>query len=96
MSAKEKVLSFAGCIVLFAFLCVGIFGENGLADLNSLKEQFSQVVDRNEKLRLENKILLNEIDRLNKDLEYVGNLARRELGYVSEGEFVFKSRTKSR
>ncbi len=96
LSTKEILLTFAGSIVLFAVLGVGVFGDGGLKDLDSLKDQYCQVIEKNDSLRVENKTLLYEIDRLNKDLEYVGNLARRELGYVSEDEFVFKSRTKSK
>ena len=94
MSVNEKIVSVAGGLLLFAFLCLGIFGENGLMGLIGLKKQYSRVVEKNEMLQSENKMLLHEIERLNNDLEYVGNLARRELGYVSEEEFVFKSRKK--
>jgi biopolymer transport protein ExbD len=47
-------------------------------------------LERIKKLEQQNKALLEEIERIHKDKEYVESLGRRELGLVKEGEILYR------
>ncbi|GAI05136.1 unnamed protein product, partial [marine sediment metagenome] len=67
-----------------------IFGEHGFIDLNILKTERNQLVEKNEQLTHENISLSIEIDRLKHDPKYIENIARQELGMVGEDELILK------
>ena len=96
MDLKDRALLVASSIILVFILSMSVFGENGLMDLRRLQAEHRRLVEENDNLKQENKSLRDEIDRLKNDLEYVGKLARRDLGYVSEDEFIFKAAPKTK
>jgi len=67
-----------------------IFGENGLVDLNLLREQRDSLLEKNRILEQESLSLYREIDRLKHDLKYIENVARQELGMIKKEEVIFK------
>jgi len=90
MTKKQGIfLSIAG-LLLFSLLFFIIFGEHGFIDLNVLKKERDQLVQKNELLTHKNMSLSIEIDRLNYDPQYIENIARQELGMVAEDELILK------
>jgi cell division protein FtsB len=90
MTRKQGVfLSIAG-VLLFSLLFFIIFGEHGLIDLNTLKNERDQLAEKSEQLTRKNLSLSVEIDRLKHDPKYIENVARQELGMVGEDELILK------
>ena len=77
-------------MLMFFMLLFILFSDNGYLDLQSLKSEKERLIERNRQLEHENVVLYREIDRLKNDLEYIENVARRELGMVKKEEMVFK------
>jgi cell division protein FtsB len=90
MKTRDKIFFSALFAFLVLILFLAIFGNKGFIDLNRLKQQHNLVVNKNIQITLENKYLIDEINRLKHDLDYIETVARRELGLVSEDELVFK------
>jgi cell division protein FtsB len=80
----------------FIFIFLGLiaawlgFGERGFLHLYQVDHEREARLERIKKLEQENKELLEEIERLRKNKEYVESLARRELGLVREGEILYR------
>ena len=68
------------------------FGDYNRSDLNSMKEEISQISIENEELLLKNKLLEEERDKLSSGREALEGVARSELGLIKPGEtfYVFK------
>ena len=90
MSTKQNILLALAILCLFSLLLFIVFGESGLADLNLLKQERDRIREKNERITEENIANYREIERLKNDLEYVGQVARDELGMVREDEVIIK------
>lgn len=90
MSARNKILLSLSIVALFALLLFLVFNEYGLADLRSLRQERDRLLQKNAQLEQENLSLYRQIDRLQKDLDYIESVARQELGMVGKDEVVFK------
>ena len=90
MKTREKILLSFAILTLFSMLFFVIFGENGLADLNLLKQERSLLLEKNQALEQKNIALYREIHRLKNDLKYIESVARRELGMIRKDEVIFK------
>jgi cell division protein FtsB len=81
---------------LFIFMFLGLvgawlgFGERGFIHLYQKDKEREARLERIKKLEQQNKALLEEIERIHKDKEYVESLGRRELGLVKEGEILYR------
>ncbi len=93
MTRKQSILFSLAVMLMFSLLLFIIFGEHGLIDLNTLKAQKVQLVEKNEQLARKNISLSVEIDRLKHDPHYIENVARQELGMVGENELILKPRS---
>jgi len=93
MTRKQSLFLSVAALVLVSLLFFIIFGEHGLIDLNSLKNERNQLIEKSEKLTLKNCSLSVEIDRLKHDPKYIENVARQELGMVGEDELILKPRS---
>ncbi|MEJ2727988.1 MAG: septum formation initiator family protein [Deltaproteobacteria bacterium] len=93
MTRKQSVFLSVAVLVLVSLLFFIIFGEHGLIDLNSLKNERNQLTVKSEQLTLKNHSLSVEIDRLKHDPKYIENVARQELGMVGEDELILKPRS---
>jgi cell division protein FtsB len=93
MTTKQSVFLSIGVLVLVSLLFFIIFGEHGLIDLSSLKNERNQLIEKSEQLSRNNYSLSVEIDRLKHDPKYIENVARQELGMVGEGELILKPRS---
>jgi cell division protein FtsB len=90
MTRKHSISISIEVFLLFSLLFFIIFSEHGLVDLNMLKKERDQLVEKNEILRNENLILSAEIDRLQHDPKYIESIARQELGMVGQDELILK------
>jgi cell division protein FtsB len=81
-------------ITLFLFgLIIGWlgFGERGFIHLYRMEKQKQAYMEKIRKLQGENRKLLDEINRLRHDEEYMISLARRELGLIKDDEVFYRS-----
>jgi cell division protein FtsB len=92
MTRKQGVFLSIAVVLLFSLLFFIIFGEHGLIDLNTLKNERDQLAEKSEQLTRKNLSLSVEIDRLKHDPKYIENVARQELGMVGEDELILKPR----
>ena len=90
MTRKQSIFISVAVVLLFSLLCFIIFSEHGLVDLNTLKKERDQLVEKNERLSYENLTLSAEIDRLQHDPKYIESIARQELGMVGQDELILK------
>jgi cell division protein FtsB len=93
MTRKRNIFFAIAVLVLFSLLFFIFFGEHGLIDLNTLKNERAQLAEKSEQLTRQNLTLSVEIDRLIHDPIYIENIARQELGMVGEDELILKPRT---
>lgn len=90
MNSKQQVLLFLAALVVAAMFLFILFGEQGLADLNMLKRERDNLVESTRDLAWENLALLDEIERLKNDPDYIEHIAREELGMIGKDEFIIK------
>ncbi|MCS6912741.1 MAG: septum formation initiator family protein [Myxococcales bacterium] len=76
--------------VALAYVPYRLYLRSGLARYLSLQAELTQVRERNQALRQDNRRLLREIDQLRTDERAIERVAREELGLVRAGEIVFK------
>ena len=93
MTRKQNLFLSIAVLVLFSLLFFIFFGEHGLIDLKTLKNERAQLAEKSEQLTRQNLILSVEIDRLMHDPKYIENVARQELGMVAEDELILKPQT---
>jgi cell division protein FtsB len=93
MTRKQNVFLSIAVLILFSLLFFIVFGEHGLIDLNTLKNERAQLAEKSEQLTRQNLLLSVEIDRLMHDPKYIENVARQELGMVGEDELILKPQT---
>ncbi|MBU1053139.1 MAG: septum formation initiator family protein [Proteobacteria bacterium] len=65
-----------------------------MLELNQLKEERDNIIERNKELALNNNSMYNEIKRLKDDPEYIENIARRELGMIKKNEIILQFKDK--
>jgi cell division protein FtsB len=92
----KDILKFSLLALLFVSLVVAWlgFGERGFIHLYRMDRERQAYMERINKLERENRELLEEIQRLRSDREYVENLGRREMGLVKEDEVMYRFGTK--
>ncbi len=91
MTVKD-FLKFSLLTLLFLGLVVAWlgFGERGFIHLYRMDRERQAYLERINKLERESRELLDEIQRLRFDREYVENLGRRELGLVKDDEVMYR------
>jgi cell division protein FtsB len=73
-----------------------LFGDHGFADLNLLKSERNELIEKNDKLARENLLLYDTINRLETDPVFIENVARQELGMIGKDELILKPRTSTK
>jgi cell division protein FtsB len=88
----KDILKFSLLALLFLGLVVAWlgFGERGFIHLYRMDRERQAYLERINKLERENRDLLEEIQRLRSDRDYVENLGRREMGLVKEDELMYR------
>jgi len=77
-------------VTLLAFLFIIVFSENGLLDYIKLKRQIKAINQSIGKLEQENVLLKGQVDRLQKDDQYLEEFARGKFGLIKEGEKLYR------
>ena len=96
MTRKQSVFLSIAALALISLLFFIIFGEHGLIDLDSLRNERNQLAEKREQRTRKNLSLSVEIDRLKHDPKHIENIARQELGMVGEDELILKPRSMPR
>ena len=91
MNTKQNIFLALTILLLSSLFLFIVFGEDGLVDLNRLKMERDDLLQKNEALTQENLSLCREIERLKNDPKYVENVARQELGVIGKDEVIFKT-----
>jgi cell division protein FtsB len=88
----KNILKFSMLALLFLGLVAAWlgFGERGFIHLYRMDRERQTYLEKIGRLESENRELLDEIERLRSDREYVENLGRREMGLVKEDEVVYR------
>jgi cell division protein FtsB len=89
---RKGILKLSVFLFLFLSLVVGWlgFGERGFVHLYRMDKERQVRLEKARQLERENKELLDEIERLRTDKEYLESLGRRELGLIKEGEILYR------
>jgi cell division protein FtsB len=83
-----STIIFLGIVLTLAGLI--FFGQRGLTHLLTLQEQFAALEADNQRISLENARLKKEIELLNKNMAYIEDIARKQLGLVKKDELVYQ------
>ena len=90
MSSKQKILLSLSILIIFFLLLFIVFGDNGLVDLDLLKRERDVLIEKNDRITMNNLSLYRVINRLKHDSGYIEDVVRRELGLIAEDEVIFK------
>jgi cell division protein FtsB len=96
MTSKQNIFLCLAILVLFSLLLFILFGDHGFSDLNLLKSERNELIEKNDKLARENLLLYDTINRLETDPVYIENVARQELGMIGKDELILKPRTSTK
>jgi len=66
------------------------FGDRGFIHLYRMEKERQEYIIKIKGLETANKKLMDEIDKLRNDREYIESTARQELGLVKENEVIFR------
>lgn len=89
---KKDILKFSFIALLFLGLIVAWlgFGERGFIHLYRMEQERQTYVERINQLEKNNQQLLEEINRLRNDQDYIESVARRELGLIKDNEILYR------
>lgn len=89
---KKNFLKFSFITLLLLGLVIAWlgFGKGGFMRLYRMEKERQAYIDKIRHLEKANQELLEQIDRLREDQEYIESVARRELGLVKEDEIVYR------
>jgi cell division protein FtsB len=90
MGLRQKILLTVAALFLFSLGALIILGDNGLSELNRLRQERDGIVADNRNKSRENLSLYREIERLKSDVEYIEDVARNQLGVISKDEIILK------
>ncbi|MDP2643454.1 MAG: septum formation initiator family protein [Desulfobacterales bacterium] len=90
MNTKHSILMALSILLIFSMVLLVIFGRKGLADLKLLHRERASLVEKNMAVSRKNLALYREMDRMNNDLKYIEDIARRELGMIGKEEYIIK------
>jgi len=79
------ILAVMAIVVMFFMIIVG---DNGISDLQLMKNERQALIATHADLRRKNLQLYHEIERLKKDPVYIEAIARHELGLIGKKEIV--------
>lgn len=95
MSIEKKNFLKISLICVFVLFLIGAwlaFGERGFIHLYRMEKERKAYLEKIRKLEEANQKLIDQINRLREDSDYLEELARRELGLVKENELIFRFR----
>jgi cell division protein FtsB len=89
MPIKDNINKVMLLVILSLITYQTIFGDKGLIHLNQLEEELNNINKINNKHRLENKLLREDIDLLKYNDFYIEEKARKDLGLIKNKEIVY-------
>ena len=84
-----KLTLFSLLLVSLAVAWLG-FGERGFVHLYRMERERQTYMEKIHHLELENRELMDEIQRLRTDREYMESMGRRELGLIKNDEVIYR------
>jgi cell division protein FtsB len=87
----NSIYGIVGAVCIIAFIVIySCFSERGLLQVLSLQSELREIEELNQSIQLENDELDDRVRLLSSDnLDYIGQLAREELGLSEPGEMVY-------
>ena len=85
-----KIVFFLAVLILISYMVLIVIGDNGVRDLNAMKQKVSILNAENDALQQKNIEMRRKINRLKEDPEFIENIARQELKMIGKDEIVFK------
>jgi len=77
-------------VLLGALLFQLVFAEGGIFEFIKMKRSIKSERDSNQKTEKENAALLEGLEKLQKDDQYLEEVARKKYGLVREGERLYR------
>lgn len=87
---ERKLLQGIFAALALLVVVLSLFGDKGLLQLQSLKDQEAALQSELHQLQREQDIWLARLKALQKGESYFETLARQELGYVKKGEVIIR------
>ncbi|MEZ4526532.1 MAG: septum formation initiator family protein [Desulfobacterales bacterium] len=90
MNSGQNIFVILAVAVMFSLFGFIVYGDKGLAELNTLRETRDTLNRKNQSMIQQNLSLYRTIERLRNDLDFIESIARHELGLVGREEIIFK------
>ncbi len=87
---KGKRRKYFAFIIIIAITAFAVFGDKGFMDVYRLSAERDKILSYNSALEKENKGLEQEILLVKTDKNYIGSIARQELGIIGKNEIIYK------
>ncbi|OPY75565.1 MAG: cell division protein FtsB [Syntrophorhabdus sp. PtaU1.Bin058] len=87
---EDAVRRYSLIVFLGALLFQLIFAEGGIFGLIKMKSSIKSVRGSIQKMEKENTALLQELEKLQKDDQYLEEVVRKKYGLVREGERLYR------
>lgn len=84
-----KLTLFSLLLLSLAVAWLG-FGEHGFVHLYRMERERQTYVEKIHHLEQENRELMDEVQRLRTDREYMESMGRRELGLIKNDEVIYR------
>jgi cell division protein FtsB len=88
--SKALKISLLSLVLLCMLASWFAFGKRGLIYLYKKDKERQAYLEKIEELKKANQKLMEEIDRLRNDKDYIEETARRELDMVRDGEVIYR------
>jgi cell division protein FtsB len=88
MNLRRKIIVAIAVAVLFNLILLIVFGDNGLVEMQRLRQKERSMVQQNETLARENVSLYRTIGRLKSDPAFIESVARNELGMIGKDDVI--------
>jgi len=90
VSRFQRILLSVSIAILFSLVFFIVFSNNGLLEVYSLKKSKARLIESSQGTSAENLSLCRTLDRLKFDPEYIGTVARQELGMIGKDEIIIR------
>lgn len=88
-SDSKKFFTFLGILVVALLLFWHLFSSYGLLSYFHLKRELAELQTANDQLQEQNRQLLHDLKRFEKDDEYFSEIARKQHGMIKKNEILF-------